>query len=316
MALIRISRNRGAIIASVAVVLAFTLAGCGTSKSSSTSSAQQAGPAIAPDNEKAGAGAAPTGQPIDPAALQRSIIYRGAISVRVDDVNAAAAVVSSVVTGAGGYVGGDNRVVDSIRSSATLVLRVPAGKFGATVDAVSHLGKEINRQVSTEDVTAQVIDVDSRVKTQQASVDRIRTLLAQARSISDIVSLEGELTHREADLESLQAQQRSLSDLTALSTITATLLGPEAATVKKEPKQTGFVGGIKAGWHTFLASLRVLLTIIGALLPFLIAIGVPVLIVTWLVRRSSRKTRQSIAASMAAAAPSAADSSSTAPPNP
>jgi Domain of unknown function (DUF4349) len=206
--------------------------------------------------------------------------------------------------------------VDSNRSSATLVLRVPAGRFDATVDAVSHLGKEINREVSTEDVTAQVIDVASRVKTQQASVDRIRALLAQANSISDIVSLEGELTRREADLESLQAQQRNLSDLTALSTITATLLGPQAAPVKTEPKQTGFVGGLKAGWHTFQASLRVLLTIIGALLPFLMAIGIPVLIVIWLVRRNAQRTRQSIVASMAATAPSAPDSSSTAPEKP
>ena len=179
-------------------------------------------------------------------------------------------------------------MIDAKRSTAVLTLRVPASKFTATMDALSHLGTELQRQVSTEDVTAAIIDVASRVKTQQASVDRIRTLLAQAKSVSEIVSIESELTRREADLESLQAQQRSLSDLSSLSTITVTFVGPEAATTAvKKDKNSGFVSGLKSGWHTFVSSVSVLLTILGALLPFLVVVGVP-LLVWWTMRRRRR----------------------------
>jgi hypothetical protein len=140
--------------------------------------------------------------------------------------------------------------------------------------------------VSTQDVTQQVIDVQSRLKTQQASVDRVRALLAQATTIAQIVSIESELTQREADLESMEAQLRGLADLTSLSTITVTLLGPDAKVVPKpKPKSGGFFGGLKAGWHTFLDSLKVLLTVIGAILPFAIVIGVPVWAVVWFTRR-------------------------------
>jgi hypothetical protein len=309
------SRKRFAIIAVAA--LALTLAACGeSSKSSSGSTAsrpdaaapQAGGAAGGPAYDASGGGTAnqgktaPTPNPVDPAALQRSIVYTGTLSVRVANVDDAAAQAQGIVLGTGGYVGGDNRVIDSKRSSAVLTLRVPALKFDATVNSLSHLGTELTRQVSTEDVTAQVIDVASRVKTQQASVDRIRTLLAQANSVSEIVSIESELTRRESDLESLQAQQRSLADLSSLSTITATFLGPEAVTkaVPKPKDKAGFLSGLKSGWHTFTASVSVLLNILGALLPFLVVIGIP-LLVWWMGRRRRRAAMPALATASATA---------------
>ena len=137
-----------------------------------------------------------------------------------------------MATGSGGYVGGDQRSIDAQASIATVTLRVPAAQFDTTLAALHGLGTEQDRQVSTQDVTEQVVDVQSRLKTQQASVDRIRALIAQTTSIAQIVSIEDELTQREADLESMEAQLRSLTDLTSLSTITVTLLGPEAKVVR------------------------------------------------------------------------------------
>jgi hypothetical protein len=94
---------------------------------------------------------------------------------------------------------------------------------------------------------------------------------------------------RESDLASLQAKKRRLADLTALSTITVTFLGPVAPGVKPaDDNPGGFLGGLKAGWHALLASLGVLLTVLGALLPWLIAIGLPVWALWWAYRRWSR----------------------------
>jgi Flp pilus assembly protein TadB len=142
--------------------------------------------------------------------------------------------------------------------------------------------------VSTQDVTATVIDLAARIQSQQASVDRVRALLARAQSIADITSIESELARRESDLESLKAQQRNLDDLTALSTIAVTLLGPDAATpAAPKPAQTGFLAGLKAGWKAFAASVGVLLTVLGAVLPFAVLIGVPLwLALVWRRRRN------------------------------
>jgi hypothetical protein len=304
-----------AALAALTAVAGLALAGCSTSGGSSSSA-----PADRKVAEPAQAGGAPQadaqpGQPGAPAATgkgqvplpaptdavpdQRTIIYTGAIAVRVSDVDKAATAATALATGAGGFVGGDQRSTDDDRSQAQLVLRIPSAKFQAVIDGLAKLGKEATRQLSTEDVTAKAVDLDSRITTAQASVDRVRSLMAKAQNIGEIVSLESELSRREADLESLKSQLRKLNDLATLSTITVTLLNPKAPAPKPTGPDTGFLAGLKTGWRAFVVSLNVLLTVLGAVLPWLLILGLPPLLVFRLTRRLRR--RAAVAAPPAAA---------------
>ncbi len=65
--------------------------------------------------------------------------------------------------------------------------------------------------------------MESRIATQRASVERVRKLMEEARQLSDVVTLEGELSRRQAELESLLARQAALKDSTSLATITLEL---------------------------------------------------------------------------------------------
>jgi hypothetical protein len=237
---------------------------------------------------------------------QRSIIYRGSISVRVkDDVNAVAGQATGIASTAGGFVGSDNRTSGTAGSgTATMQLRVPADKFATVVDQLSRLGTEETREISTEDVTEQTVDLDARITVQQARVDSGRKLLAQAKSLNDLVMLEKEVATRESDLASLQAKKRRLADLTALSTITVTFLGPASPGPKPADDQPpGFLGGLSAGWHALLASLKVLLTVLGALLPWLIAFGLPIWALLYLYRKYGRSRATARPALATAGAP-------------
>ncbi|HEU4349539.1 MAG TPA: DUF4349 domain-containing protein [Actinoplanes sp.] len=232
---------------------------------------------------------------------QRSIVYTGSITVRVEDVNAAAARAIGFATAAGGFVGADNRNSGEGSDNASLTLRVPAEKFSAVVDQLAGLGVEESRGISTDDVTEETIDLDARIAVQQARVDSGRRLLAQAKSLSDLVMLEREVATRESDLASLQAKKRRLADLTALSTITAVLLDPEAA-VAGDDRPPGFLAGLQGGWNALLASLALLVTVLGAILPWLIALGVPLWALLYAYRRW-RRTRRTPARLAQAPAP-------------
>jgi hypothetical protein len=294
---------------SVGLVLIAALTGCGSSSNTGGAGSRNVAPAAptqadlkapadaagaAPQAAQGGGAAAGQGggtvvKPQQLPATTRSIVYNGSITVRVDDVNKAANELVGLATGAGGFVGGDQRTLDAGKSTATLTLRIPADKFSKTLDDISHVagGKEQSRQVSTEDVTAKVVDLAARIQAQQASVDRVRGLLAKAQTIAEITSVESELSRREAELESLKGQQRSLDDLTALSTIAVTLLGPEAAApAKPKPAQGGFLGGLKKGWHAFATTIGVVLTVLGAVLPFALLLAVPLGLVWWWRRRN------------------------------
>lgn len=272
------------------IVVAAGLAGCtgGTADSTST------GGVAAPQAQDAGAGApqepatvAGKDVPADLRVDQRSIVYTGSISVRVDDVERQAARAVSIATAAGGFVGGDRRSRGDgeHQDQATLQLRIPADRFPATVDEIGKLGDEENREINTQDVTEEAVDLDARIATQQARVASGRRLLAQAKTLADLVSLENEVAKREADLAALEAKKRRLDDLTALSTITVSFLGPDAA---GEPR-TGFLAGLSAGWKAFVGSFQLLLTVLGALLPWLVLLGGPIVAALWLSRRLRRR---------------------------
>jgi hypothetical protein len=297
-------------LATVLVTAALATAACSASDGSAPTSgngvAEDRGAAPAPaDNALSGDKAAPqaaaggaAGAPAEPNAQpapnvpdvkvapnDRSIIYTGSITVAVDDVRSAADKAGVIATGTGGFVGADKRNLLEGKAEAQLVLRVPAASYSSTLDAVGKLGTEEARSGAQDDVTEAVVDLDARIESQQASVSRTRALLAKANTIGEIVSVESELTRREADLASLQARKRSLANRVDLSTITVFLHSRETPPPAPVEPDSGFVAGLKGGWHAFVSSVKVLLTILGALTPFVIAIGVPVWLLLWWLRR-------------------------------
>jgi Domain of unknown function (DUF4349) len=291
MSVIR-SPLRFAATVAVGAAVALAAVGCSSSGSGPAADSRAGAAKQAPPQQAQGGGGTDKGSTGVPAQFtvdSRALIFTGTVTVRVTDVERAAADASSLASAAGGFVGGDERNSEKNSAQARLTLRVPSAHFPGVVDGVAKLGKEESRQLSTEDVTDQVTDVDARIATGQAGVDRVRDLLARAQNIGEIVSLESELSRREADLESLKARKRKLDDQTTLSTITAVLLGPEAvATPAAKKHETGFVAGLKAGWHSFAASMGVLFTVLGALLPWLVALAVPAGVGFWWVRRTRR----------------------------
>jgi hypothetical protein len=287
--------RRTIFLAGSVLLTGLLVAGCGAGSSSSDtassgSGVSRQGVAAAPEKapDQAAGGATAKDSP-DLSVDQRSIIYRGSMSVRVKNVTAAASQITGIATTAGGFLGSDSRSRDSGSDTATMELRVPADKFASVVDQLSKLGAEESRQISTEDVTEQTVDLDARISVQQARVDSGRKLLASAKSLSDLVMLEREVATRESDLASLQAKKRHLADLVALSTISVTLLNEQAPAPKPKPEKHGFVGGLAAGWHALLSSLRVVLTVLGAVLPWVLIVGVPAWAIYYLVRRAQRR---------------------------
>jgi hypothetical protein len=195
-------------------------------------------------------------------------------------VNDAYVQVTALPSGAG-YVS----AVNGGGTTVSITLRVPVAGFSDVLDELAGIGPIATRQISTEDVTAQLVDISSRAQTMAASVAQGRALLSKATKIGDVIAIEGEVNQREADLESLQRQQAALAGQTALSTITVVLRGSVTGVKKLVPPpppvppaaRSGFVGGLANGWHAVRHIGHAVLTVIGTLLPFLPIVAVVVL---------------------------------------
>lgn len=221
--------------------------------------------------------------------FDRSIIYTGNITVRVDHVDVSAERVRSLATSSGGFVATEKSSSgNDSQEQASITIRVPAAKFGDIMDQLGKIGKELDRNISTEDVTEQVADLDAQIKATQTSVDSVRRLLAQAKDLNQILLLEKELTSRQATLDSLTGKKRRLDEQVALSTVTIQLIGPEVQFIQPKSEDPSFLGGLRSGWDSFVVLLKVVSAIIGFLLPFLIALAVVGVPLMWWWRRRKR----------------------------
>ncbi|MFT4109610.1 DUF4349 domain-containing protein [Propionicimonas sp.] len=283
-------RNIRTLAAAAVVPILVLFAGC-SSSGSAASLPEDVRAADGSVAEGSGAGSpedVPAGEP--GTTLTPQLARTARVGLTVTDVGAAATRLRELAVSMNGQVTSENLVSrdDSDPDSgptSTMVLQVPADRLDATLDQVAAIGTLTSRVISSEDVSTEVADVGARLKTLDASIDRLRELSKRAGTIRELTELEGELTSRIAERDSLTAQQRVLSGRVAQSPVTITLSTPARASALET---TGFLGGLLAGWNALLASSRMLMTVVGAVLPFLVAvavIAVPVLVWRRRVRR-------------------------------
>lgn len=211
----------------------------------------------------------------------RDVVQTAQLTLTASDPSDVARRADDIADAAGGHVDQDDR-----SSAAHLVLRVPDAALGTVLDRLAGLGHETGRQVHGADVTAQTADLGARVAALQTSVTRLQQLMGTSGSLDALLQVESQLTQRQADLESLQAQQRALADQVAFATVTVDVTTPAAAARAAAP--TGFGHAVAAGWHGFVLALRFIVAGLGYSLPTLTALGLVAAAVV-LVRRRRRR---------------------------
>ncbi|GAA3440666.1 DUF4349 domain-containing protein [Planomonospora venezuelensis] len=252
-----------------------------------------AGGDTAAAEEAPGSAAAGQAERVEAVPTDRAIVYTAQMTVRAKDVAAASDKAKEIVTAAGGYLAQERSdAFDGGEASSTLVFKIPPSGYPGILGRLGReLGKRESIQQSTEDVTEEVADVESRLKSAQSALESLRTLLKRANTIGEVLKIERDVADREAELESLQARQRKLASLSSMATLTLNIVGP-AAEVPQPPKEDpgGFLSGLKAGWEAFVTAVRIGLTVLGALLPWLLVI-VPVWLAISFVLRRGRRNR-------------------------
>jgi hypothetical protein len=261
------------------------LAGCGTDRKSSSGTAagsQVTSAAGATSDAATPASAAPS-DAVVPSSPQ--LVVKANLSVEADDVGLAA----DRAIQANGALGGStfsSAIQLGDDPTASLTLKVLPANLTAFVEDVKKLGKLTAQSQDTEDVTNQIIDVDARVTTARASLDRMREFLAKATTVAEAAAAETEVTRRETTLEQLLAQQSSLTGRVAMVTVTLTItrpLTPVAPPANPPSVVDALHNGAHVTWmiiHGVLVGLAWSAPLVGvALLP-----GTP-LLVLWRRRR-------------------------------
>lgn len=228
----------------------------------------------------------------------REIIATAQATVQVKSIPEAATAIAALAEEHGGYVEnteiGKSLAVDGTSEPAPadsaygwIGIRVPSADLPDVIAALGDTGEVLSSSTSKQDVTSVSIDLQARVDSTKASVERLTELMAQSGSVSELIEAEVALTDRQAQLESYEQQLEALQDQVSMSSLQVQLTR-EAAATTADP--AGFGDGLLAGWNGLVVSLNALVIAVGFILPWIAVAGVVVLIV-WLIRRARRNRR-------------------------
>jgi hypothetical protein len=285
-----------------ALTLAALATGCSSGADVHASSGENASAVAAHDVAALPAQAASGGPVGGPGANRppmqaRAVISTGQVSLVARDVDQARDRIDRLLNRYGGVLSKEQTSSDAQgrTRSATLELRVPATAFYPVLHSFADFATVRSSESDSQDVTTQVIDVDARVHSQRDGLRKLRAFLRQATDIDAMIQIESDIASREADLESMLAQQRYLDDQTAMSTITVDLTrAARSATPGAEHHDLGFLAGLRGGWDAFAGAVVVVLTGVGAVLPFGLAltlVGLPLWLLARTIRRRAGGTR-------------------------
>lgn len=157
---------------------------------------------------------------------ERKLIKTGSISLEVEQLASAEEAVLAWCQSFGGYVASSF----NHETNAAFTVRIPAVHFDAAMAAAGNLGRVRSRNVSTQDVSEQFYDLQTRLDTRKILRDRLQSYLAQAKNMEDLLHIERELNSTLTEIESMEGRMRRLSNQIDYSTITVDLQLPYRTT--------------------------------------------------------------------------------------
>ncbi len=179
---------------------------------------------------------------------------------------------------------------------STITFGVPVDQFENALRRLRGLAvKVLDENASGQDVSDQFVDLDSQVRTLEATRDRLKDFLAQTKNVDEALRVNQELANIEAQIEQIKGQMNYLSDRASYSTITVNLEPvlpeieplPTPTPTAWDPSDT-FEDARKTLVNTYQGLFEVLIWLGIVFLPIMLP---PVLVIWLIVKWINRKTK-------------------------
>jgi hypothetical protein len=158
-------------------------------------------------------------------------------------------------------------------ANATLTARVPPAAFSGFFSGIQAHGKLLSHYSESEDKTAEVIDVEARIKNLEALKARVLELLAKnTGSLKDTLEAEKQLAETQTALDSIHGQRRVLASQTDMIRIDIELR-PQSLRTEGSWAAPVAVAADEAG-EVLMNSIAFLMTAVVALLPWALVFSV------------------------------------------
>lgn len=159
---------------------------------------------------------------------ERLIIRNGNLDVVVRDTEESLEEIGRMADSLGGWVVSSNVFQRGEVKAGTITIRVPAEQFDAVIGQVKEAALEVRSEsTNSQDVTEEYVDLEARLANLEATADRVREFLDDARNVEDALAVNQELSRLEGEIESLKGRMTFLRQSAAFSSLTIDLTPDE-----------------------------------------------------------------------------------------
>lgn len=201
---------------------------------------------------------------------ERKLIKTGSVTLEVQSLAAADSAVEKWSASFGGYISNSY----SHQTNASYTVKIPAARFDEAMKTAGDLGILREHSISTQDVSEQFYDLQTRLSNKRVMRDNLRAYLEKAKDIKDLLQIEKELNSVLTEIESMEGRMKRLSNQIDYATITVSVQLPYGKT------ETGFsFPDAGEGFRKFISNTVAFFARCLACFFYIIICGIPVLAV-------------------------------------
>lgn len=209
-----------------------------------------------------------------PQNIEQKIIKEGNLHFETSDLAATYSQIQNAVKSNNAIIQNDTEGKDYESVFRKLIIRVPSKNFDLFLKDISKgVAYFDNKEISSQDVTAEYIDIDARLKAKKVLENRYLELLKKANKVSEMLEIEAQLSSIREEIEAKEGQLNYMQNRVSFSTITIEFY----KSIAEESGVTASYGmkiwtAIKSGFNS-MSSLFINLLSIWPFIIILFAIG-------------------------------------------
>lgn len=184
----------------------------------------------------------------------------------------------------GGYISSEEQTQTDEQIENDVTIKVPVERFEECMNSLpGNDSKIITRTINSSDVTAEYIDVKSRLASRKQVMNKYLEFLKQAKNMDEMLEVQKEINEMQENIESAAGRANYLSHAAAFSTINLSYYQLiNGANAPQKP--SAFLKEIKNAFKNGLAWVGTFFIAMVALWPFLL-----VVVTAWFIYRRTKK---------------------------